>query len=202
MEYTDNELLAMIRGSEKEMNTALQILFGDGELSVAAVKQITQTFGAQLAEAQDAVQHAYGTFVVYVKKESFTLTGSLKGLFITISKKRWLAVKKSKSDNRSFNTDSIMESEQSKDYTDDLVLSLEKRQRIRRLLLTSVKPECQKMIWYQAYGTGFDGEELPPSFKEEKWFRQRLEKCRKKVLKFLKNDPALFNEFKNYATGG
>lgn len=202
-ELSDDKLLMMIRGSDTEMQAALAILFADGKLSRDAIQQIVKTYSAQTAVAEDIVQNTFGTFVEYVKKDSFTLTGSLKGLFIVICKGNWRAYQKSeKKKPTQQDIDLSYERVSSTDSSDDFVLELEKRQRIRVLLLSATGPECRKIIWFKTYHVGFDGEEVPPSYKQEKWFRQRLEKCRKKVLKFLREKPVLYDEFKNYAISG
>ncbi len=193
MEYTDEQLVALIKGSKEDAIKGLHYFFRNKDLRKNAVQRILRENDAQLADAEEAVQDSFGRFFNYVRKENFKLTGTLAGLFGTMSLKRFRDKRKLKTHNILPLNEEIKSTLVSED--DDLpdkYLKFEERTTYFDNLLNRkglVSKNCKKLIREKYW-------------EDKSVARQALYKCLLKLRNYFKESSEEFQVLKNYALSG
>mgnify|MGYP000630278777 CR=1 FL=1 len=88
-QYSDEQLLKMIRGSEQERANALKAFFTDQQLKATVIRKIQQK-GGSANDAQDAFQEGFKAFYRHLLNGKFEGRSSLRTFFVGICFRCWL----------------------------------------------------------------------------------------------------------------
>ncbi len=191
--YTDDELIAMIRGSEHERKKALRFIYVNWWHNAF---KILVAAGAQTADAEDAIQEAVTLLDNNVRRGLYKGESSLKNYFIGICKGRLFS--NQRSIRRIDWTGDYLQIEYKyieEQHPETIMLKME-LQNIVHTILNRMNARCKEML--KCYGLGYKMKEIAAEMNlgNTNNAEQQVFQCRERLKKLLAKSPVLSNYLK------
>jgi RNA polymerase sigma factor (sigma-70 family) len=191
--YTDQHLIALLRGVAPERETALHYIFVASGWRAAAYRAI-RALGGDLHDAEDAIQEALIVLDEHVRAGRFQGASTLKNYFIGICRGRWQSNRRSL--RRIEWTDAPLPAQSADpEEPESLLLQNELKNAIRELL-EQMDERCRELL--RMYKLSYAMEEISNALAlgNANNARQRIHQCRQKLARLMESAP-LFNDYRH-----
>ncbi|WP_421947498.1 RNA polymerase sigma factor [Phaeodactylibacter xiamenensis] len=199
-QYSDEQLLKMIRGSEQERANALKAFFTDQQLRASVIRKIQQK-GGSANDAQDAFQEGFKAFYRHLLNGKFEGRSSLRTFFVGICIRCWLDGLKKSFYQRTTLTDKEETLDDEYEHTPETrMMSRERKSQLQKVLAL-LGDRCKKVIM-MGY-EGYNSEEIKQKLEieAEEAVRKIRYRCMTKLKEKLASQPTLNALLKSLSYG-
>lgn len=196
-EYSDEALLQMIRGSEKECDLAMRFLVED-----KVVKKTLLHYSNNEDEVNEAMAEGAMHFFLNVVNGKFLAKSSLRSYFIQICK--YTLINRSRRGSKEITTDMIIETghidaSSADELTEkaEYIELMDKRDVILRQLIDRLRAGCKEALeqyyWQQK---GYEALTIALTLKNAHQARKKISECRKQLSAMINDNPDLYRFLK------
>lgn len=191
--YTDEQLIALLRGHDAERETALRFIFVESGWRKVALHVIL-AMGGELHEAEDAIQEAIIVMDEHVRLGKFRGASSLKNYFIGICRGRWQSNRRSVR-RMEWTETPLPLTHPDAEEPESLLLQSEQQHAIRNIL-AQMDERCRELL--RLYMLGYSMEEIAEAadLGNANNARQRVHQCRQKLSKLVEST-SLLDDYRN-----
>ncbi|MDZ4706229.1 MAG: sigma-70 family RNA polymerase sigma factor [Saprospiraceae bacterium] len=191
--YTDEQLVALLKGAEPDREAALRFIFVESGWRNLAFRAI-RTMGGGVQDAEDAVQEAVIVLDDHVRGGKFQGTSTLKNYFIGICRGRWYSNRRSVQ--RLEWSDEPLPAQSAEDTDPESMLLENEQKTVFRELLSQIDERCRELL--SLYKLAYSMDEIADTLGlgNANNARQRIHQCRQKLAKMIEHIP-FFDDYRN-----